>query len=393
MRLRRLELRLIALTLTVLWTLTAALVLLGYRPGGPLDAVVGLAVVPFAAIALAGFAWPPLARPGSPFVLAVSLGVGAALLLAPSIGGVLRQLEAGGPQTLLPSLEAAYPWALALLATAVFAGIGVVRRLIGAEAPRGRRLAGGVLLGGAATLVAGVTFGAVAVANEIAVGDRPVPVSRYGPTDPDADPQPCDAPLTIPSSAVLAGSLDGTIDRASIGQAGLEGRRVDTDFRWQGIVASDVALGRFGAARIGDEAWTAEPRQPWEPASPAALTGQNIDRRFVRIALSPDRTAVNQDLGLAVIGGARARHCRVATDGAVVSAALPITSWIVGDADIARWRGEIDYFVFLDGSIGVARGSVNGEAFVLGRPGLLGTFGFELEFLDRGRLVVVEPPA
>jgi hypothetical protein len=393
MRVRRLELRLIALTLTVLWTLTAALVLLGYRPGGPLDALVGLAVVPFAAIALAGFAWPPLARPGSPFILALSLGVTAALLLVPSIGGVVRQLEAGGPQTLLPSLEAAYPWALALLATAVFAGIGVTRRLIGAEAPRRRRLAGGVLLGGAATVVAGLTFGAVAVANEIAVGDRPVPASRYGPTDPDADPQPCEAPLAIPTSTVLDGSLDGAIDRGSIGQVSLEGRRADTDFRWQGIVASDVALGRFGAARVGDEAWTAAPREPWRPASPAALAGQNVDRRFVRIALSPDRTAVNQDLGLALIGGARARHCRIATDGAVVSTALPMSRWIVGDADIARWRGEIDYFVFLDGAVGVARGSVNGEAFVLDRPGLLGTFVFELEFLDRGDAIVVEPPA
>jgi hypothetical protein len=42
--------------------------------------------------------------------------------------------------------------------------------------------------------------------------------------------------------------------------------------------------------------------------------------------------------------------------------------------------------------LGAASGSVNGEAFVLDRPGLLGTFGFDLAFLDRGRSLAVVPP-
>ena len=46
-RVRTFELRLIGVALVVCWTLTAALVLLAYRPGGPIDVLVGvLAFVP-----------------------------------------------------------------------------------------------------------------------------------------------------------------------------------------------------------------------------------------------------------------------------------------------------------------------------------------------------------
>ena len=42
MRVRTFELRLLAAVLTTLWTIAAGLVLLGYRPGGPIDLLVGL---------------------------------------------------------------------------------------------------------------------------------------------------------------------------------------------------------------------------------------------------------------------------------------------------------------------------------------------------------------
>jgi len=158
-------------------------------------------------------------------------------------------------------------------------------------------------------------------------------------------------------------------------------------------VASDVTLGRYGAARIGAAAWTAEPRRGWVTVEPAVVDGLALDRRVVLVALAPDLTAIAQDLGLSRVGGALARHCRIATDGVVVTDALPVISWIVGGSDIDRWRGEIDYFVFLDGSAGVINGSVNGEAFVLDRPGLLGKLDFELDILDRGRDLTIEAPA
>src|SRR5882757_4628903 len=61
-RVRTLELRLIALTLAGCWVVAAALVLIAYRPGGPIDVAVGVAALLPALIALAGVRWPPVAR-------------------------------------------------------------------------------------------------------------------------------------------------------------------------------------------------------------------------------------------------------------------------------------------------------------------------------------------
>jgi hypothetical protein len=63
----------------------------------------------------------------------VALGLATLLVLLPSIGGVWNQLQALGSQTLLPSLEAAYPWLLALIGTSLYAGFGQARRMIGGQ--------------------------------------------------------------------------------------------------------------------------------------------------------------------------------------------------------------------------------------------------------------------
>ena len=105
MRVRTFELRLVAVALTALWFLGALYVVLGYRPGGPIDGLVGAAATLPMAIALAAVFWPPVARGDRAFAGIVWLGLLAGLLLVPSIGGVLNQLLGRGPQTLLPSLE------------------------------------------------------------------------------------------------------------------------------------------------------------------------------------------------------------------------------------------------------------------------------------------------
>ena len=81
MRVRIFELRLIAAGLTALWTIVAALVLLGYRPGGPIDIVVGLAAVPPVVIAAASLVWPPAARDDRVFAVTVWIGLLVGLLL------------------------------------------------------------------------------------------------------------------------------------------------------------------------------------------------------------------------------------------------------------------------------------------------------------------------
>ena len=74
MRVRAFELRLIAIALVVCWAVAAGLVLLAYRPGGPLDLIVGLTAMTPIAIALAGAIWPPVARGDVAFPAIVALG-------------------------------------------------------------------------------------------------------------------------------------------------------------------------------------------------------------------------------------------------------------------------------------------------------------------------------
>src|SRR5688572_21517439 len=197
MRARRLELRLLASALAGAWGLAAVLVLLAYRPGGPLDVVVGITMLLPLAIAISGVVWPPVARGRATYPMVVALGVGSLLLLLPSIGGVLNQLQALGSQTLMPSLEAAYPWLLALVGTSLFAGFGLARRLDAGKALRPRRLAVGTLAGIGLTLIAGTAFAGAAIANELALRDRTTPptASRFGPIDAEAELPPCDGAL------------------------------------------------------------------------------------------------------------------------------------------------------------------------------------------------------
>jgi hypothetical protein len=78
-----LELRLIAVALTACWSLTAALLLVVYRPGGPVDIAVGLVAAGPIAIGLAGLIWPPATHGQRGFAAMVWLGLGSLLVLVP----------------------------------------------------------------------------------------------------------------------------------------------------------------------------------------------------------------------------------------------------------------------------------------------------------------------
>src|SRR5260221_14150255 len=104
-----------------------------------------VSIVPIA-IGLAGLKWPPATHGQRAFASMTWLGLGSLLVLVPSIVGVYSQLVGGGAQTLVPSLEAAYPWALGLLGTSLFAGFGIARRALGETSMRrGRLVPGGVV--------------------------------------------------------------------------------------------------------------------------------------------------------------------------------------------------------------------------------------------------------
>jgi hypothetical protein len=392
MRVRAFELRLIGVALVVCWSIAAGLVLLAYRPGGPLDLLVGLLALTPIAIALAGVIWPPVARGDVAFPAIVWLGILALLCLVPSITGVVNQLLAFGSRTLLPSFEAAYPWLLALFATSLFSGFGIARRLQGGTAIRRRRLIAGTTIALAVTLLSGVAFGAVAVANDIALRDQPVAASQFGPTSGSEQPPRCDADLSAGESARLNMHMSATVDLRPVGSIELTGLRVGRDLRWLGYAATTGQLGQFGSARIADRAWTIAPGTRWEPVEPAAVDADTVDLQALDVALTPELRATAEDRGVEVIEGARARRCRVAVDGLIFEEAFPEVVRLVDKADLHRWRGQLDYWVFLDGQLGQIAGSINGEAAEIVPDALNGTVDVRMTATERGRDTFIYPP-
>lgn len=392
MRVRVIELRILGAALVGLWLVTGGLIQFGYRPGGPVDVAVGLAAAGPALVALVAVIWPPVARSDRAFAMTAWLALGAMLLLVPSIGGLVTQLEGRGPQTLLPSLEAAYPWILALLATGLYAGQGVARRRLGASASRRRRMVAGMVAGIAMVLAAGTVFTATAVVNELALGDRPAISSRFGPTDPGLEPPPCNGQLDVGATAVIDLSMDASIDGTMTGQVGISGIRSGVDVRWSGFAATRLTLGQQGFVRVGGNAWELAPGSSWTPAAPNRILGRDLDRLLAEWALTPAIRAVAEDHGLSFIEGARARHCRVSLDGETLRLALPQIDMLVGTTDLSRWRGDLDFWVFADDQLGQADGRITGPAIGLADDALLATVRFRLTAIDRGRPISVQPP-
>jgi hypothetical protein len=391
-RVRTFELRLIALSLAASWTLATGLVLLAYHPGGPIDLLVGLASGLPILIALAAFIWPPVARGDRAFSVLVWLGLAALLVLAPSIAGLLTQLLARGPQTLVPSLEAAYPWFLALLGTTLFSGLGVARRVLGGEELRRRRLARGILIGLAATVLVGSVVSAVALANELALRDQPVTTSRFGPTDPYVEPPTCDQAVGIGQTALVEISLDGDVDGRSLGSVEIDGVRSYQDFRWLAYVATNERLGQFGAAVVGASAWQLDPGGGWRPTDRTNLAGEALDVPVREAAVRSGSRVAAEMLGLSYFEGARARHCRIAIDGPTFRLAFPQAWYLIGDAEVSRWRGELDYWIFSDGELGRASLAISGDAVGLARGGLQAHVRATMTATERDASHPVAPP-
>jgi hypothetical protein len=392
-RVRTIELRILAAALAGLWMATFALILGGYRPGGPADIWVGVAAAGPILIALTALVWPPVTRGDRAFASIAWLALGAMLLLVPSIGGIVAQLTGRGPQTLLPSLEAAYPWMLALLATGLFSGLGLARRRLGDSVIRRRRLVLGSVMGVAMFLAAGALFSTVAIVNELALGNRPAISSRFGPTDPTLEPPACDAAVELGATAALELRMDSSLDGRFAGQVAIHGIRNGADVSWSGFAATRLALGQHGITRIDVRAWELLPGHPWAAVVSARGVGQDLDRTVLEVALTPANRAVAEDRGLSYIEGARARHCRIAADGAMIRQALPEIELLVGDADISRWRGEVDFWVFADGQLGQVDGRITGPALDLEENALVAGLRFRIIAVDRGLPVTILPPA
>ncbi len=392
MRVRRFELRLLAGILTIAWAAAAVLVLVGYRPGGPADLLVGLAAIPAVIVAGLALAWPPVARGDRAFAVVAWLGIGAALLLTPSILALVEQLTSGGPQTLLPSVEAGYPWLLAMAGTALFAGLGVARRILGESSLRRPRLTLGSGIAAGLLLVAAVPFATAAIANDRAVRDRPAASSPYGPTDPELEPPPCDGPLAAGTTARVRLELRSTVDQRAAGWGEAEGVRDGSDVRWSGFAASGIVLGPHGVVRRGDQGWVLAPGSGWTPVDPASLDPSLLDLNVVATALTAGNRVAAEDRGTDLVEGALARRCRIAVDGPTFRAAFPQIDWLVDPEAVERWRGELDYWVFADSQLGRLDGYLNGEGAAMTPAGVLGTIRVTLDATRRGEPVSIPRP-
>jgi hypothetical protein len=391
-RVRLFELRLLALTLSVLWAAGGGIVLIGYRPGGPWDVAVGVsAILPFL-VSVTAIVWPPLVTSSRASAVIFWIGAVAGLLLIPSIAGVAAPVVARRSQPVLPSLEVVYPWILALLATTFFAGLGMSRRLIPEIGLGRRRLAASIAFALLTTGLIATTFAGVSLADDAALSDQPAAYSRFGPTSPRLTPPSCDGPLEPAWSASLDLSLWGDVDGDSIGSVDLAGERVGEDFSWTARVVRSDLFGQYGAARIGARAWTLSPGQGWRAAAPASLDSDQLDATALEKALASGNRATAEDRGLEYVEGARARHCRAAVDGPTFGDSFPQVVWLIRDASLATWRGEVDYWVFGDGEVGMIAGSVNGNAQAILPHGILATLNVRLTATNRDTAMAIAAP-
>ena len=392
MRVRQFELRLLAVALTVLWAAGGGVVLIAYRPGGPVDLLVGVAASLPLLVSVASIVWPPLVRSDRGSAGIFWLGLLAGLLLIPSIASVAGQVLQGGTEPLLPSLEVVYPWALALLATSLFAGFGISRQIIPEIGVGRKRLASSIAFAVVATSVIGAIFAGVSLADNAALGNVPAAHSRFGPTDANLTPPECGGPLATPKSGSLSFDLSANVDARAVGTVSLTGSRSGSDVSWTAEVVRSDLFGEYGAIRIGSAAWTISPGTGWTATPPKAIDSQTLDLTVLAGVLALGNRATAEEHGLEYVEGARARHCRAAIDGTTFGISFPQVWWLVGDASLATWRGEIDFWIFGDGEVGMVSGTVNGDAQGILAHGLLATVWVKMTAVDRDATVSISPP-
>lgn len=408
----RRQMRILAAALTALWAATAVAVAAAYRPGGPLDIFVAVVCFGPAVVAAAGLSMPALPGSHRSKVALVWIWIGAVLLAIPVLYGVASTLAAGGPQNLVPSAEAAYAGLLAVSVMTVFSVTGSVHGRRGAVVFERRAAVLTVGLAALITAVLGVAFGLVAIINDQALRQEELPRSSYGPTDPDLVPPFCDEPVALGPFAVITISARSSLDDEARGTALLSGERRGIDESWRGSWSGPDGEGTTAYLRIGRQAWLNEGGE--EPAAPDAAWQETRPNPFAlagherltmdgpvhaRVAV-PRGSIVAEDLGLEVIEGARARHCRTFMDGAAaLSTFLPLR-WLLLDshdqdaADVPRWRGEMDWWVFGDGELGRARVEISGSRADTSwdATGVRAVLEAELEAVERDQAIHISAP-
>ncbi len=370
--------RLLAAALTALWAVTAIAIATAYRPGGPIDVLVALACFVPVAIADLGVIRPAKRLTRNHRTALVWVWIGAVLFAVPVIYGVASTVTGDGSQGLLPSAEAAYAGIIALYLMSYFSAVGLIHHRMGVRPLERRAMLMTALVAAGLTLIAGGAFLFVAIANEQELRADPAEASRFGPTDPGLEPPDCDEPLALGLDATVTIEAKSAVDTFDRGFAVLDGQRHDQDESWGGSWDGPDGSGVQAYRRLGEEAWlndeSDDPQAPgtfWDQSEPNPFgllgdEGLTMDGPPFAVAHVPRGTIVAEDLGLEVVEGARARHCRTFIDGpTALDTFLPLRWLLADDSEVPddaleRWRGELDWWVFADGELGAASVQVSG---------------------------------
>jgi hypothetical protein len=392
---RVLGLRLLAAVLAGLWTGLAISLLVAYRPGGPLDLLIGAAAFLPVLVAVAAIAWPPVLEDWRAAAAVAWLGIGSALLVTPLLGGVIDTLAEGGRQELFPSAEVAYAGMLALGTTCLFGALGLVRARWGAVLTLRIAVVRAAVLATTLTLIGALVFGGAAIANELALRARAHPISAFGPSDGRIPPPHCTEALELGGNAVLEVTASAAIDGVTVGNVILTGARHGADERWTAIMEGRFAQGAASYVRLGGEARIQMASGGWQSISPGSLEllnegGPTVEGPVHAAALGTLGHPVTEEIGIELIEGAQARHCRTPVDGpAALGASLPVR-WLAGGNllspahELDAWRGNLDWWVFADGELGQAVVTINGyPGDAWPSAGLQGSITARMTALDR----------
>jgi len=172
----------------------------------------------------------------------------------------------------------------------------------------------------------------------------------------------------------------------------LTGSRSGSDFSFTAQVVNQELFGQYGSARLGAAVWVKTPDTGWTATRTESVDADQLDQAVLAGALSKQDRATAENHGLEYVEGARARRCRIAIDGPTFAASFPQVRWLVGDANMTTWRGQIDYWIFCDGEVGRISGSVNGNAQDILSHGLLATVTVRFNMIDRDQPVTISPP-
>jgi hypothetical protein len=204
-----------------------------------------------------------------------------------------------------------------------------------------------------------------------------------------------------------------SLDNSDRGTAVLEGRRGGSDESWGGSWSGPDGEGRQAYVRVGPLGWvndqSDDPRAPgtsWRATGPDpfGLLGRRaltMDGPPHAVADAPRGTIVAEDLGIEHIEGARARHCRTFIDGSTALDTFLPLRWLLYDSSadpgdaIPRWRGELDWWVFGDGELGLASVEVSGSRAETPwqAEGIRVVLEAELSATDRDLRVDLDAPA